>query len=503
MGASLLIARLLLALVFATAGVAKLADRAGSRRAIVDFGVPASLAAPLGILLPLAELAVAAALIPPATAWWGALGALALLILFVAGISFNLARGHKPECNCFGQLRSTPVGWKTLARNGIFTVVAGFVLWQGSEDADPSISGWLGSLTTAQFLGLVVGLLVLVLLAAQGWFLIHLLRQNGRMLVRLEALESRIDPASEVLSENGTQPAEGLPVGSPAPPFDLKDIYGETRTLDSLRASGNPLVLLFTDPDCGPCTALLPEIGRWQRDHTDEVTIALVSRGSLEENRAKSTEHGIKNVLLQQEWEVVEAYEVLGTPSAVLVHPNGTIGGPLATSPEEIEVLVAQAAGVPAQETPCPDCGEIHTVAPVVPMGKKLGEPAPPLRLPDLSGKSIELANFKGSETLLLFWSPNCGFCNLMLDDLKAIEANPPKGAPKLLVISEGTVEANEAMGLRSPVVLDEKFSAGWEFGADGTPSAVLIDAEGNVASEVVVGAPAVLDLARAGRSAV
>ena len=502
MGTVLLIARLLLALVFATAGVAKLADRAGSRRAIVDFGVPAYLAAPLGILLPLAELAVAAALIPPATAWWGALGALALLILFVAGISFNLARGHKPECNCFGQLRSTPAGWKTLARNGIFAVVAGFVLWQGNEDAGPSVSGWLGSFTTAQFLGLVVGLLVLVLLAAQGWFLIHLLRQNGRMLVRLEALESRLDPDSAVLSENGTQPVEGLPAGSPAPAFDLPDLYGETHTLDSLRVPGKPVVLLFTDPNCGPCTALLPEIGHWQHDYADKMTVALISRDTPEENRAKSAEHGVENVLLQQDWEVAEAYEVLGTPSAVLVHPDGTIGSPLATSPEEIEVLVAQAAGTPAQ-TPCPDCGKIHAVEPVIPMGKKLGEPAPPLKLPDLSGKTIELANFKGSETLLLFWSPNCGFCNLMLDDLKAIEANPPKGAPKLLVVSEGTVEANEAMGLRSPVVLDKEFSAGWEFGADGTPSAVLIDAEGNVASEVVVGASTVLDLARAGRSAV
>ena len=73
MGTALLITRLLLALVFATAGVAKLADRAGSRRAIIDFGVPAFLAAPLGILLPLAELLVAAALLYPRPRPGGAL----------------------------------------------------------------------------------------------------------------------------------------------------------------------------------------------------------------------------------------------------------------------------------------------------------------------------------------------------------------------------------------------------------------------------------------------
>src|SRR5215212_7524077 len=74
MDAALWIARLLVAAVFILAGVAKLADRQGSRQAIIDFGVPSSLAAPLGLLLPLAELAVAATLLPASTAWWGLWG---------------------------------------------------------------------------------------------------------------------------------------------------------------------------------------------------------------------------------------------------------------------------------------------------------------------------------------------------------------------------------------------------------------------------------------------
>ena len=86
-----------------------------------------------------------------------------------------------------------------------------------------------------------------------------------------------------------------------------------------------------------------------------------------------------------------------------------------------------------------------------------------------------------------------------MLPDLKAWEANRPEGAPKLLVVSAGTEEANQAMSLDSPVVLDQNFGVGREFGASGTPSAVLVDAEGNIASEVAVGAPKVLDLAKAG----
>jgi uncharacterized membrane protein YphA (DoxX/SURF4 family) len=68
METALLIARLVLAGVFAVAGVAKLADLPGSRRAVAAFGVPRHLADPLGLLLPLAELAVAALLLPTAAA---------------------------------------------------------------------------------------------------------------------------------------------------------------------------------------------------------------------------------------------------------------------------------------------------------------------------------------------------------------------------------------------------------------------------------------------------
>ncbi|MDP9354624.1 MAG: TlpA family protein disulfide reductase, partial [Chloroflexota bacterium] len=128
----------------------------------------------------------------------------------------------------------------------------------------------------------------------------------------------------------------------------------------------------------------------------------------------------------------------------------------------------------------------------------KVGDKAPAVKLPDLNGKTIDLASHRGTKTLVLFWNPGCGFCNRMLDDLKAWEAKPPKGAPKLLVVSTGTVETNKAMGLRSPVVLDQNFSVGSAFGASGTPSAVLVDAKGNIASEVAVGAPAVLALAGA-----
>jgi methylamine dehydrogenase accessory protein MauD len=343
MGTALLVARLLLALIFAVAGVAKLADREGSRQTVTDFGTPSALAAPLGLLLPLAELAVAAALVPSATAWWGALGALLLLLLFVAGISFNLARGNKPDCRCFGQIHSSPVGWKTLSRNGVLAAIAGFVLWQGYDGAGPSMVGWVGTLSTVQLVGLVAGVIVLGLLVSQWWFLLNLMRQNGRLLVRLEALERAL--AGGDLAPSGNGSAEmGLPVGSAAPDFDLPALGGGTLSLESLRARGNPILLLFTDPECGPCQALLPEVGRWQRERAKGLEISLISEGEPGKNRAQAEEYGLANIALQEDWEVSEAYGVMGTPSAVLVGSDGTIISPLAAGAEEIETLMSQAA---------------------------------------------------------------------------------------------------------------------------------------------------------------
>jgi thiol-disulfide isomerase/thioredoxin len=214
---------------------------------------------------------------------------------------------------------------------------------------------------------------------------------------------------------------------------------------------------------------------------------------------------------LQEDWEVSEAYQVAGTPSAVIVEPDGRIGSPVAGGSIAIESLVAQTVGAPrpelpvqpqqAQGEPCPNCGKVHAdngqaAQQVVPAGLKVGEPAPPVRLRDLNNKKVNLASFRGQKTLVLFWNLGCGFCQQMLPDLKEWEQNPPEGAPKLLVVSSGTKEANREMGLSSTVVLDEQFAVGQSFGAGGTPSAVLVDEEGNIASELAVGAPAVLTLA-------
>src|SRR5579863_391993 len=124
MASIIFLSRLLLAGVFAFAGLAKLRDPRGSRKSLLDFGVPAVLAPALAVLLPLAELAGATALLVTPFAAGGASGVAALLALFAAAVSINLARGRAPSCQCFGQLSSSPVSWRTLVRNAVLLVLA-------------------------------------------------------------------------------------------------------------------------------------------------------------------------------------------------------------------------------------------------------------------------------------------------------------------------------------------------------------------------------------------
>jgi len=357
----------------------------------------------------------------------------------------------------------------------------------------------------------------LALVAFEGWVLMQVLRQNGRLLLQLEALEQRIGsipvgavpPAAEI-------PVAGLALGTPAPAFRLEGLFGETLTLEALRASGRPLLLTFTDANCGPCQALLPDLARWQRELAPTLAMALISRGTAEENRAKSSEHGLTQLLLQQDREVMELYRVAGTPSALLIRSDGTVGSALAQGAEEIRALVARSSSgnvpaalpiaayppAPANGTgsgPCPHCGQHHDQAPpaaqAMPQGLAVGAPAPALKRPDLRGAQVDLADYRGRETVVLFWNPGCGFCQQLLPQLKEWEGNRPVDAPALLVVSTGTPEANQAHGLMSTILLDDSFAAGSAFGASGTPSAVKVGRDGSIAAPLQVGGPGVMAL--------
>ena len=457
------LARLLLAAVFGLSGAAKLADLRGTAKSIADFGAPKLISRPGALILSMFEIVCAIALVGSA-AWWGAIGILAMLAVFIAAVLVNIARGRRPECHCFGQLHAEPIGWRIVLRDLLLSAVAGWIVFGGPVRAETSILGFVVSLPGLQLA--VLGLAAMS--ALQLWFALHLLRQNGRLILRIDALEAKSGVAA------APRP-QGLAVNTTAPEFSLSALDGRIVDLESLSQAGQPLLLIFSDSGCSACEALLPEIVKWQSEFRDRIWIGLITRGT-DAVRAKLAPAGIENVLLQEEWEVASAYKVEQTPSAVIVMA-GQISSALATGADEIRTLVSRAS---------------------LPRPVSKGDLVPPLRLADLKGESLDLSTLKGQKRLLLFWNPACGFCQQMLADVKTWEHNPPPGAPELLVVSSGSFESNREQGLRSRVLLDPNFGAGYVFQAGGTPSAVIIGEDGKIASEVKVGAQDVLALAGA-----
>lgn len=313
--------RIALSAVFGAAGVTKLMDQHGTREAVRNFGAPPSLAPTLSVVLPILELAVAAGLLFANTARLSALVALLLLLLFVAAIAVNLARGQTHDCHCFGQLYSRPLGWPTLVRNLVFAVMAGFVLWPGQTETSPSIVKELAKLNIVQWF-----LLVAVAVGVFG-ALFYLRRRHQRE------------------SQKAPTPPVGLAMESVAPDFELTAYAGGSVSLKDLLAHRKPLLLIFTNPTCGPCVVLFEEIKDWQQTHSEQLTIALISFGTIKENFVNVARNSLGQVLLQREREVAKKYGAYVTPTAVVVNISGKIASPLAAGADEIRGLLATVVG--------------------------------------------------------------------------------------------------------------------------------------------------------------
>jgi peroxiredoxin len=479
-----------LAGALAAAAVGKALDLAGSRKAVHDFGVPKRWADLLGTALPGVELVLALLLLPGSTARWAALGAGLLFLAFIAGIGVNLYKGRQPDCHCFGQFHSAPAGWPAMVRNAAFALMAAVIVWRGS----PGPVDWFSGLTEVGQIAVVIGTVLLALGAAQVWLLLQIWRQNSALLARAGEAQAPILP---ILGDDAV--ADTSIEVRPAPAFELPTIDGGRLSLDELRASGKSVLLLFVDPGCGPCRQLVPDIHEWNRRFAEEFTVALISRGTPEENRDK---FGDVTLGLQENREVYDAYAIHGTPSGVLIHPDGLIRDPSAPGQGNIrELVVRMMRTLEGRDYGMPAKAKDHDAAfdPKallrLPEGPDVGTQGTRLPLPDLDGGYVGLDDLRGARTVLLFWGPDCTFCQRMLPELKEWEADPGSADVNVLIVSSGTVEENRELGLRARIVIDNAFTTGGDYGVTGTPSAILLDAEGRVASSLVAGADAVLDL--------
>ncbi|UZJ24802.1 redoxin domain-containing protein [Rhodococcus antarcticus] len=469
-----LVARLVLAAVFVTSGVAKLRDQAGSRTAVADFGVPAALVPLVTVALPVVELLAAVLLLAadPA-ALIGAVLVLLMLAAFTTAIVANLARGRHPECHCFGQVNSGPTGWSSVARNLALAVVAVVVLLPGAGRPP-----WVGAVV-AGYRGdqLVLGLLVAALALAVvvlGVLLQALTTRYGRVLLRLDAVE-------DALADDGTPRT--------APGFELPDLEGRPVSLEGVVDDGTSTLVVFISPGCAHCGELMPDLARWQ-SADGPVRTLVVSEGTAEANQSKAVGSPGLQILLQAEREVTEAYGIKGTPGAVLVGPDGSLVGPAVYGVDAIrqnhDFVLAELTGDGTGHGHGHGHGD--GLLQIEPRPVRVGDTVPLTALRDESGDGDGPVGAE-DDAVLVFWESTCGFCLQIAGDLAAHGEDGP-----LVLVSASDAAAVRGVGIVAPIARDPGGEVGAAVQVPGTPTAVRVRA-GVVSEPPAVGGPAVIAL--------
>jgi len=341
-----------------------------------------------------------------------------------------------------------------------------------------------------------------------GW---RLLRQNGRILLRLDELEKRLNELEFGEGEGLT----GLPAGSEAPRFELPDLTGERKSLAQF--GGQPVLLIFFNPTCGFCRDMAPKLVKKvdARNRKAEsngscncLRLLIVSTGEAEANRTLFEEQKLNcPVLLQKEAEIAAAYRANGTPSGYLVDAEGKISSGLVLGGEELLELLEQRAESENQRAENAGNGDRRESrfsnrslarSKIKRDGLKAGTPAPDFLLPRLDGRGdLSLTDLRGRDVFLVFSSPGCGPCNALAPELEKFHREHSE--LEVVMVSKGEAKENRVKvkehGLTFPVVLQQHWEISRRYAIFATPVAYLVDESGVIIHDVAVGSDAILNL--------
>ncbi|MGI8639785.1 MAG: redoxin domain-containing protein [Pyrinomonadaceae bacterium] len=131
--------------------------------------------------------------------------------------------------------------------------------------------------------------------------------------------------------------------------------------------------------------------------------------------------------------------------------------------------------------------------------GLLIGTPAPDFELPDINGKQISFEQLLAQKKplLLFFISPNCNPCAALLPEIETWQ-NELKDKLSFIFISSGKVKENLdkfAGKLLKQILLQKDKEVAELFAAQWTPTVLLINSDGNIASRLAVGDKAVRQL--------
>jgi peroxiredoxin len=134
----------------------------------------------------------------------------------------------------------------------------------------------------------------------------------------------------------------GLKVGTIAPDFSLPLLAGGELSLAELR--GRRVLLVFSDPICGPCDELAPLLQELHLMRPD-LAVLVISRRDAEATSAKAAARGLTfPIVMQRQWEISKQYGMFATPIAYLIDEEGIVVDDVAVGVEPILALAQRPA---------------------------------------------------------------------------------------------------------------------------------------------------------------
>jgi peroxiredoxin len=351
--------------------------------------------------------------------------------------------------------------------------------------------------------------LLILVLAMEGVILVsvcalfyQLLKQQGRILLRLDDLEQNAMSGLAAEAERPESEPVGLGVGVHFPAFRFPDLTGHSIGLKDLE--GKRVLIVHWSVDCSFCAGIGKELALLEDAFTTQkLQLVLLSQGEANANRKQAKQLGLESPILlgKDGSEALELFHDFGTPAAYLLDKQGLVERRVVVGSDQVLTLARQLAtgterkGLPGERTVAKSHIERH--------GLKAGTPAPVFRLPDLSGRMVSLEEYRGSQLLLVFTDPHCGPCDQIAPELVRLHGQHQGNGLALVMVGRGDPEENREKARRNgfdfPVVLQKKWELSKRYGIFATPVAFLINEEGVIARDVATGAEAILELVEHG----
>jgi len=107
---------------------------------------------------------------------------------------------------------------------------------------------------------------------------------------------------------------------------------------------------------------------------------------------------------------------------------------------------------------------------------------APPLRAPDLAGREVDLAAYRGKPVIVHFWATWCAMCRAEQHNIDAVA----RDIPVVTIATDSGTRARvatyvRAHGIEPRVVVDEYGALRSNFGVRAFPTTFVLDAEGRI----------------------